>query len=93
MYYVTAPSCFALSAGLRVYVYVCVVGAPVCACTCMRSGREQLMASSSSHSGDPVAKYVGFKISRVRWKPQPSGAIECSEYFATGSWDDEVGFI
>ena len=51
------------------------------------------MASSGSHSGDPVAKYVGFKISRVRWKPQPSGAIECSEYFATGSWDDEVRFI
>ena len=48
------------------------------------------MASNGSQGGESVAKYVGYKISRVRWKPQPSGAIRPSEFFATGSWDDEV---
>ena len=48
------------------------------------------MANNGGHSGEAVAKYVGYKISRVRWKPQPSGAILSSQLFATGSWDDEV---
>ena len=39
----------------------------------------------------PVVKYVGHKVSKVRWKPQPSGAIQSSDTFATGSWEDEVG--
>ena len=51
------------------------------------------MTSSGSHGGEAVAKYVGYKPSRVRWKPQPSGAIRPSELFATGSWDDEVGAL
>lgn len=33
--------------------------------------------------------YVGQKISKVCWKPQPPGAIASSEIFASGSWDDE----
>lgn len=51
------------------------------------------MTSNGSHSYEAVAKYVGYKLSKVRWKPQPSGAIRPSEFFATGSWDDEVRFI
>ena len=46
--------------------------------------------SSGSRGGESVAKYVGYKISKVRWKPQPSSAIQPSKIFATGSWDDEV---
>ena len=46
------------------------------------------MADGSA--GTSVAKYVGYKISRVRWKPQPSGAIRPSDVFVAGSWDDEV---
>ena len=37
--------------------------------------------------------YVGQKISKVCWKPQPPGAIASSEIFASGSWDDEVCII
>ncbi len=40
---------------------------------------------------EPVTKYVGYKVSKVRWKPQPAGSIEGSDTFASGSWDDEVG--
>lgn len=38
----------------------------------------------------PVVKYVGHKVSKVRWKPQPSGAIENSDTFVSGSCEDEV---
>lgn len=41
----------------------------------------------------PVVKYVGHKVSKVRWKPQPSGAIQSSDTFASASWEDEVGAI
>lgn len=40
-----------------------------------------------------VVKFVGQKISKVRWKPQPSGAIGSSDVFASGSWDDEVRMV
>ena len=46
------------------------------------------MASKSSV--DPVAKYVGHKVSKVQWKPLPSDSIQSSDIFASGSWDDEV---
>ncbi len=39
---------------------------------------------------DPVTKYVGYKVSTVRWRPQPTGSIESSDTFVSGSWDDEV---
>lgn len=39
----------------------------------------------------PVVKYVGHKVSKVQWKPLPSGSIQSSDIFASGSWDDEVG--
>ncbi len=45
------------------------------------------------HNSEPVVKFVGQKISKVRWKPQPSGAIASSDVFASGSWDDEVGIF
>ena len=48
---------------------------------------------ASSDSRPSVAKYVGYKVSRVRWKPQPAGAIRPSDIFAAGSWDDEVRII
>lgn len=43
------------------------------------------------HKSVPVVKYVGHKVSKVRWKPQPSGAIESSDTFVSGSYEDEVG--
>ena len=43
------------------------------------------------HTAGPVVKYVGHKVSRVRWKPLPSGAIESSDTFVSGSCEDEVG--
>ena len=46
--------------------------------------------ADSSYAGKSVAKYVGYKISRVRWKPQSAGAIRPSDIFVAGSWDDEV---
>ncbi|CAI8020948.1 Nucleoporin Nup43 [Geodia barretti] len=49
------------------------------------------MADGSA--GTSVAKYVGYKISRVRWKPQPSGAIRPSDVFVAGSWDDKVNRV
>ena len=48
--------------------------------------------ADSSYAGKSVAKYVGYKISRVRWKPQSAGAIRPSDIFVAGSWDDEVRF-
>ena len=41
-------------------------------------------------SSTPSVKYVGHKVSKVRWKPQPSGAIESSDTFVSGSCEDEV---
>ena len=46
---------------------------------------------SSSEERAPVVKYVGYKVAKVRWKPQPVGAIGASEIFASGSYEDEVG--
>ena len=40
-----------------------------------------------------VVKFVGQKISKVRWKPQPSDAIGSSDVFASGSWDDQVSGV
>ena len=38
-------------------------------------------------------KYVGHKVSCLRWKPQPAGAIEGSDVFVSGSYDDEVSYM
>ena len=38
-----------------------------------------------------VVKYLGHSVSKVRWKPQPTGAIGGSETFASGSSEEEVG--
>lgn len=35
-------------------------------------------------------KYVGHKVSKVRWRPQLAGSIDPSDIFASGSWDDVV---
>ena len=43
------------------------------------------------HTVGPVVKYIGHKVSRVRWKPLPSGAIESSDTFVSSSCEDEVG--
>lgn len=43
-------------------------------------------------SSTPSVKYVGHKVSKVRWKPQPSGAIESSDTFVSGSCEDEVKY-
>ena len=48
---------------------------------------------NGTHSSEPVVKYVGQKVSKVRWKPQPSGAIGSSDVFASGSWNDEVSVV
>lgn len=40
-----------------------------------------------------VVKYVGHKVSKVRWRPQPAGCIEPSDIFASGSWDDMVNSV
>lgn len=40
--------------------------------------------------GDKVqCTFVSEKINKVRWKPQDYSSA-FSEYFITGSWDDEV---
>ena len=44
----------------------------------------------ASGSIDPVVKYVTGKVSKVRWKPLPSGSIGSSDVFVSGSWDEEV---
>lgn len=36
------------------------------------------------------AKFVSQKISKTRWRPVPSGSLQTTEIFATGSWDNEV---
>lgn len=36
------------------------------------------------------AKFVSQKISKTRWRPVPSGSLQTTETFATGSWDNEV---
>ena len=51
----------------------------------------ELGGMAAGGGSDTVVKYVGYKVSKVRWKPVPSGAIESSDIFATGSWDDAVG--
>ena len=45
---------------------------------------------NGAQSSLPVVKYVGHKVSKVRWKPQPTGAIESSDTFVSGSCEDEV---
>ena len=44
-------------------------------------------------SSEFVAKYVGHKVSKVRWKPQPPGSVQASNLFVSGSWDEEVGAL
>ena len=50
----------------------------------------KLLRTLGMAADDPVVKYVGHKVSKVQWKPLPSGSIQSSEIFASGSWDDEV---
>lgn len=40
-----------------------------------------------------VVKYVGHKVSKVRWRPQLAGSIDASDTFASGSWDDVVHIV
>lgn len=40
--------------------------------------------------GETVAKYVGHKVSKVRWIPQVQGQLNPSESFVTGGWDDQA---
>lgn len=40
--------------------------------------------------GETVAKYVGHKVSKVRWIPQVQGELNPSETFVTGGWDDQA---
>ncbi|KAJ7394396.1 Nucleoporin Nup43 [Desmophyllum pertusum] len=40
--------------------------------------------------GETVAKYVGHKVSKVRWIPQVQGQLNPSETFVTGGWDDQI---
>lgn len=37
-----------------------------------------------------MIKYIGQKVSRVRWKPSYYGKIHGADKFITGAWDDEV---
>ena len=53
---------------------------------CNRSCAREM----ASGSLDPVVKYVTGKVSKVRWKPVPSGFIGSSDVFVSGSWDEEV---
>lgn len=39
----------------------------------------------------PLVKYIGHNVSKVRWQPKPTGTIESSDTFATGSTEEEVG--
>lgn len=66
----------------------------------MRSGEDlkimhvvHFCEMEGQSSSETVVKYVGHKVSCLRWKPQPSGAIESSDVFISGSYDDEVGFV
>ena len=40
--------------------------------------------------GETVAKYVGHKVSKVRWIPQVQGQLNPSVSFVTGGWDDQA---
>lgn len=42
---------------------------------------------------ESVVKYIGHNVSKIRWKPEPSGAIGCSEVFATGSSDEQENML
>ena len=37
-----------------------------------------------------MIKYIGQKVSRVRWKPSYYGKIHGADKFVTGAWDDRV---
>nr|BAE24655.1 unnamed protein product [Mus musculus] len=39
------------------------------------------------------AKFVSQKISKTRWRPVPSGSLQTTETFATGSWDNEENCV
>ncbi len=36
-----------------------------------------------------IVKYVGQKVSKVRWMPSQYGLMKCDK-FVSGSWDDQV---
>eukprot|EP00795_Rhopilema_esculentum_P017244 gene17244-8805_t len=53
---------------------------------------------AESEEGDDCAekltvKYIGQKVSKVRWKPTYYGQLQESDVFVTGAWDDERNLI
>ena len=50
----------------------------------------QSRSSAMANVGETVAKYVGHKVSKVRWIPQVQGQLNPSESFVTGGWDDQA---
>lgn len=50
----------------------------------------QSESSAMANVGETVVKYVGHKISKVRWIPQVQGQLNPSETFVTGGWDDKA---
>ena len=42
---------------------------------------------------DSTATFISQKISRIRWKPDPSQIVEKPELFVTGSWDNGVSLV
>lgn len=50
----------------------------------------QSRSSVMANVGEIVVKYVGRKVSKVRWIPQVQGQLNPSESFVTGGWDDQA---
>ena len=51
----------------------------------VRSGPSEM-----ANVGETIAKYVGHKVSKVRWIPEEKGQLNPSDTFVTGGWDDQA---